>query len=156
MKLQLLPVLALALTVASSPVAGPEAVAVAVAAAEAEAVSFPPTLPANLFKRADKTCKVWTGDGDVACRLGAGTGYQLKYRVGSQYRFGVRCKANGSNVQGNKYFCALIAAMEIWVANIYVSGFGIGFQDGAAGSPPTIRGQQMELALANVSILRTS
>ncbi|TGZ81473.1 hypothetical protein EX30DRAFT_395616 [Ascodesmis nigricans] len=82
---------------------------------EPEPESFPPS---QLFKRADKTCRVYTGDGNVACRTGAGTGYSVKYRVSASYRFGVRCKANGSNVMGNRVW-DWIPGWGCWISAYY-------------------------------------
>ncbi|KFY90810.1 hypothetical protein V498_05808 [Pseudogymnoascus sp. VKM F-4517 (FW-2822)] len=82
-----------------------------IAAPEAD----PAPLPEALDKRADKSCKV-TVNG-VNCRRGAGTGYSVKYVIGTSYTFGVRCKANGENISGNKVW-DWIPGWGCWIAAI--------------------------------------
>ena len=55
------------------------------------------------LERRDKTCKVFTGDGNVACRTGANIKYDLVRRFGIDDEFSVSCKAYGGSVGGDKY-----------------------------------------------------
>ncbi|KFY08111.1 hypothetical protein V492_06510 [Pseudogymnoascus sp. VKM F-4246] len=71
-----------------------------------------------LEARADKSCKVTVNN--VNCRLGAGTGYKAKYSVDKSYTFGVRCKANGQSVNGNKVW-DWIPGWGCWIAAINTS-----------------------------------
>lgn len=63
-------------------------------------VAAPELLSEALDKRADKSCKVTVND--VNCRLGAGTGYKVKYVIDKSLTFGVRCKAYGESISGNR------------------------------------------------------
>lgn len=58
--------------------------------------------PAAVLQKRDKWCRVFTGDGNVACRRGAGTGYEVVRRISSTDRFGVNCKAYGQTIGGTR------------------------------------------------------
>jgi hypothetical protein len=94
----LLAVALLPLLVQASPAAIPEAQP----AADALPNALPEAVPDSLDKRADKWCYVSTSDGNVNCRRGAGTGYAIVRKIGPSDWFGVRCKANGEYIFGNK------------------------------------------------------
>jgi hypothetical protein len=110
--LSLLPVLAL-----SNPIAAPDAEPVAEALdVRAEA--------------ADKWCKVITDD--VRCREGAGTGYDRVRYIQPSDNFGVRCKAYGETIEGNRY--VINYPLELNQLTPIVSGTI--FQVGIAGLLP--------------------
>ena len=95
----------LALVVAVLPFltgANPVANAEADLATDSKPVALPRAIPESLDKRADKTCHVDTSDGPVNCRKGAGTGYAVVRQIYAGENFGVRCKADGQTIYGNK------------------------------------------------------
>jgi uncharacterized protein YgiM (DUF1202 family) len=59
-----------------------------------------PSAGEELFKRADKWCYVLTSN--VNCRKGAGTGYDVVRKIQPSDDFGVRCKAYGETIEGNR------------------------------------------------------
>ncbi|KAK5655605.1 hypothetical protein OQA88_5536 [Cercophora sp. LCS_1] len=63
-----------------------------------------PVTPAQgsdpLAKRADKWCFVTEENSN--CRAGAGRGYSVVRRIQPNQQFGVRCKAYGEDIDGNK------------------------------------------------------
>ncbi|KAF2398180.1 hypothetical protein EJ06DRAFT_558568 [Trichodelitschia bisporula] len=105
----LLPLLALA-TANPLPAPEPEALPAADPAAALDALN-----------KRDKYCKVFTGDGNVACRKGAGTGYNVVRRIGANDRFGVNCKANGEKVGDTKVW-DWVPGWGCWVTAYYTRG----------------------------------
>jgi len=57
----------------------------------------------DALERRDNICRVDTKDGNVNCREGAGTGYDIVTQFGPNDRFLVSCKANGEDVFGDRY-----------------------------------------------------
>lgn len=85
----------------------------------------PDPAPAELEPRADKWCTLGaTVDENVRCRAGAGTGYDFKRWIiaadpGLPFdRFGVRCKAYGEVIFGNRVW-DYIPGWNCWVTAHY-------------------------------------
>lgn len=102
--------LALLATASAAPVSSPNPAAEAVAELEA---------------RADKWCTLGaTVDYDVHCRAGAGSGYDHKRWIIAADpgllgdRFGVRCKAYGEVINGNRVW-DYIPGWNCWVSAHY-------------------------------------
>jgi len=74
-----------------------------------------------LEARADKWCTLHSSvNYDVNCRKGAGTGYAIVRKIHPSDRFGVRCKANGESVEGNKVW-DWIPGWGCWVSAHYTN-----------------------------------
>jgi uncharacterized protein YraI len=77
--------------------------------------------PVALEPRADKWCTLHSSvNYDVNCRAGAGTGYRIVRKIHPGERFGVRCKAYGETISGNRVW-DYIPGWSCWVSAHYTN-----------------------------------